>query len=300
VNAWTITKPLAVASASAAVVTAALLAFFAFGATPVEAQPSTIKVNPIDVELGDLAEGEVKTTTITLTNQSDEIVEVGEIDLELLEGEGVLEDLDLSLLDLDGNELVDLSILNALPLDQLLDGLLDLDLLGIDPIELDPNETVQLVLEILPVDPLPNETGDINLTVELLNGGTTIAPVVQVGGQAQRCTIEGGPGPDTLPGTTGPDVICGRGGNDIITDPGGNDIIFAGEGSDQADAGPGKDKVYGGTGNPGTAAESTDADVLNGEGGRDRLDAKDGEPNDTLRGGPGKDKLVKDKGDSKS
>jgi Ca2+-binding RTX toxin-like protein len=189
--------------------------------------------------------------------------------------------------------------LNALPLDQLLGGVLDLELLGIDAIELDPNETVQLVLEFVPVAELLNATEDINLTVELLNGDVALAPEVQVGGQAQKCTIEGTELGEDIPGTPGNDVICAKGGNDRVTDPGGKDIIFAGEGSDQVDAGPGRDRVYAGTGNPGTATESADADVLRGEGGSDRLDTKDGEANDTLKGGPGKDKLAKDKGDNK-
>jgi Ca2+-binding RTX toxin-like protein len=294
VNTSTLTKPIAGVTALA-VVLASLLAFFAFDARPAGAQTPDITINPINVELGDLAEGEVKTTTITITNPSDAggVVNLGEIDLNL--GEGVdLEDLTLSLLDLDGNELVDLS---GVSLTDLLGDVLSLP---DDPdLDLAPGETVQLVLGILPTALEDGVTEDINLTLELLNGDTSLGPVIQVGGEARACTIEGTEGSDpALAGTQGNDVICAKGGDDRVTDVGGNDIIFAGEGSDQVDAGPGKDKVYAGTGNNGAAeAEKNDADTLNGEGGRDRLDTKDGEANDTPKGGPGKDKLVKDRGE---
>jgi Ca2+-binding RTX toxin-like protein len=290
VNTSSLTKPIAGVTALA-VVLASLLAFFAFDARPAGAQNQDIVINPIEVELGDLAEGEVKTTTITLTNQSDEILEVGEIDLELLGQEGILDDLNFAILDLDGNELVDLSDLNDSILSALLGGVLTLP---DDPdLDLNPGDTVQLVLELLPGD-----TGDINLNLELLNDGVTLGDVIHVGGQARACTIEGTDNGETIPGTAGNDVICAKGGDDLVTDIGGSDIIFAGEGSDQVDAGPGKDKVYAGTGNNGAAAaEKDDVDTLNGEGGRDRLDTKDGEANDKPKGGPGKDKLVKDRGE---
>lgn len=305
-------KPIAGVTA-VAVVLASLLAFFAFGAKPVKAQDPDIVVNPVNVELGDLAEGEVKTTTITITNPSDSggVLELGEIDLNLLGGDldGILEDINiLQILGADGLELLDpadLTLLNLLGLDDLLgNGVFDLDLLGIDPISLNPGESVDLVLELVTLDDLdllPNQTGDINLDLQVggvLNDTDILSPTVPVTGTAQQCTINGTDNAETIPGTQGSDVICARGGNDRVTDIGGNDIIFAGEGSDQVDAGPGKDKVYAGSGNNGAAAaERDDVDKLNGEGGRDRLDAKDGEGNDILKGGPGKDKLVKDKKD---
>jgi Ca2+-binding RTX toxin-like protein len=217
--------------ALAAALVAALAAIVLFGDKKAEAAEDDIKVDPISVNLGEVATGSVETTTVDITNRSDEIVKVGAIDLSLLEGQlGDLNDLDFRIIDLEGNELLDLeSLLDLL-------GILDLeDLLGAplelaDPLELQPGETVQLVIDIV-----PETAGAIELNIDLLNDliRTILPAPIQIIGNAQDCTISGTDGDNTLTDTPGDDVICGKGGNDTITAPnGGDDVVLGQEGND--------------------------------------------------------------------
>lgn len=58
---------------------------------------------------------------------------------------------------------------------------------------------------------------------------------------AEKCTIRGTGGPDTLVGTSHHDVICGRRGDDILLGGGGTDTLRGGRGDDNLNARDGID-----------------------------------------------------------
>jgi Ca2+-binding RTX toxin-like protein len=221
----------------AAVLAGALLAFFAFNAKPAEAQAEdvSIKVEPINVDLGDIAAGSTEETTIKITNNGDVQATIGAIDLDILEGN----------LDPDDIQLVGENGVLAGFLD-LLTGVLDLT----DPLVIEPGETVELVIEVL-----PDGEGIINLTINLLEEtSNTVLETVTVTGEGRQCTIVGTEGDDqgvtavrdTAAGTEDqPEVVCGLGGNDeILATAGGNDIIVGGPGNDTINMKDGVRKEY--------------------------------------------------------
>ena len=75
----------------------------------------------------------------------------------------------------------------------------------------------------------------------------------------QTPTKFGTPGDDVIDGTSGNDVFAGLGGDDLIKGNGGNDIICGGSGDDVIQGGVGRDQLFGETG----------GDILKGGKGRD-------------------------------
>lgn len=119
--------------------------------------------------------------------------------------------------------------------------------------------------------------GGANLpTVNLTGTGVDEPPTNQP--SAQGCDIVGTPQGETLTGTPNPETICGLGGADKINGLGANDVLKGGPGKDLIKDKAGKDKLL-------------------GQGARDRLNAKDGQKGDLLKGGGGKDRVAKDKKD---
>ncbi|MBN1210728.1 MAG: alkaline phosphatase [Myxococcaceae bacterium] len=97
--------------------------------------------------------------------------------------------------------------------------------------------------------------------------------------------VEGGKGHDTLRGSERNDVLVGGEGDDVIQGGGGSDTLIGKEGNDNISGGDGDDYIEGGAGN----------DNLSGQDGRDVLYGLDG--NDNLSGGDGQDYLDGSKGD---
>jgi hypothetical protein len=220
VNTSSLTKPIAGVTA-VAVVLASLLAFFTFGSVSAQAQSPTIKVNPINIDVGDVAEGQVETITVDITNTSNEVVEIGEIDLEVL-GDGLdLDDLEIKLLDGNGTPID--AVLN------ILNGVLTLDLE--DPLVIPDNgQPVELVLSIL-----PQTEGVINLTIDLLDNVLgTVLETITIQGESRTCSDLGQTDdPDIIIDTPDDEVICGLGGGDTINaTQGGDDVILGGPGDD--------------------------------------------------------------------
>jgi Ca2+-binding RTX toxin-like protein len=225
------------------VVLASLLAFLTSGAKPVEAQQdATITVNPIKVDLGDVAVADTDTTTITLSNTGSDTVEIGAIEVDLSEG------VDLGSLKLvdpqTGQEFV---VDTATGVLQVLNPLLNV--LEDTPITLEGTE--QRVLELVFS---PDNPGTINLVLKLLENTTnTVLAEVPVTGTAQRCTpsTTGTSGDDTIRDTNADEVICGLEGNDTIkATAGGKDTIIAGKGRDTVNFRDGvkRERANGGSG----------------------------------------------------
>jgi dipeptidyl aminopeptidase/acylaminoacyl peptidase len=145
---------------------------------------------------------------------------------------------------------------------------------------------------------------------------------------------------DPLVGTTSDDVLCGNSRNNTINGAGGNDIIIAGDGNDRLTGALGNDTINGGPGKDtalysgstrvvanlttefardvgmdvllgienlrGSNAKDTltgsasTANVLNGLGGNDVLNVKDGRSGDTANGGTGTDTCRRDTGDAQT
>lgn len=219
----------------AALLAAVVAAFFAFGTKPAKAQAEdvSIKVEPTTVDLGDVASGHTEETTIKIKNNGNVDATIGAIDLEILQGD----------LDPDDIELVGPNgVLNGV-LD-LVTGLLELD----TPIELDPNETIELVLKTT-----PDGEGTLKLVIDFLNEALgDVLGTVTVTGTARDCTIPGTTGNDTLTDTPDDDIICGFEGNDTITAPnGGDDVVLGGPDNDTINIKDGvrkNDLANGGTG----------------------------------------------------
>jgi hypothetical protein len=189
--------------------------------------------------------GRFYSATIKIKNNGNVDATIGAIDLNILQGD----------VDPDDIELVGPNgVLNGV-LD-LVTGLLELD----TPIELDPNETIELVLKTT-----PDGEGTLKLVVDFLNEALgDVLGTVTVTGTARDCTIPGTTGNDTLTDTLEDDIICGFEGNDTITAPNG-----------------GEDVVLGGPDN-------------------DTINIKDGvRKNDLANGGTGKDSCKKDRKDKK-
>lgn len=206
--------------ALAAALVAALAVVFVFSTKGAEAQTDdvSIRVQPINVDLSDIAAGSTEETTIKITNNGDVDATIGAIDLDILQGDLDLDDIQV----LDDNGGVLDGVLD------LLTGVLDLD----DDLVIQPGETVELVIELL-----PDGEGAINITVGLLEDLITRLETVTVVGNARECTVTGTEGDDqgltAIKDTSADEVICGRGGNDeILATEGGDDVILGGTGND--------------------------------------------------------------------
>ncbi|MEL7428539.1 MAG: calcium-binding protein, partial [Pseudomonadota bacterium] len=109
-------------------------------------------------------------------------------------------------------------------------------------------------------------------------------------------TIVGGSGNDTINGDDHADLLDGMTGNDTINGGDGVDRIYGGAGSDTINGGEGDDFLFGfreGPGGPFIApGEDTDigfTNIINGDGGHDRIDG--GRGDDIINGGEGDDIL---------
>ena len=103
---------------------------------------------------------------------------------------------------------------------------------------------------------------------------------------AERSTLDGTDGDDTLIGDDLENTITGGIGDDVIDGQGAADEITAGEGNDIIDAGEGNDFVLGNDGD----------DTINGEDGEDIIYGGSGA--DELRGGAGDDNVYGGSGDA--
>jgi Tol biopolymer transport system component len=128
------------------------------------------------------------------------------------------------------------------------------------------------------------------------------------------CRIVGTAGPDRLVGTELADVLLGLEGNDrlMASDPGyvgdtleggpGNDVLVGGYRPDTLEGGPGADRLLGGPSGDWLTGGSG-ADVIDGQGGRDVVFARDGQRDDVRcgtnrgRGTPEKDTAFVDRTD---
>ena len=104
----------------------------------------------------------------------------------------------------------------------------------------------------------------------IVNGGVGNDTIrINVPGNTRiACTLNGGPGNDTITGGDGADAISGGVGNDSLNGGTGNDVIQGGPGNDSLVGGAGNDSLVGGVGR----------DALRGGAGRN-----------SLEGGPGID-----------
>ena len=241
-----------------AVVLASLFSFFAFGAKEAEAAANTIKVSPTTLTLGDVALDQTDTHTVKITNERNVNVELGEVDVQLLNGSADVEI--LKLVDSSGTEF----LLNPIT------GLFK-DILG------NPLTILAGQQEIFELAFTPTEEGPIDFKVlfEFLQAGTpTVIKEVPVAvqGESRRCDIQGTENNDTLTDpTSGDDVVCGLGGNDTITSSvGGKDIFIGGAGNDTLTVKDGKrgDVASGGSGKHTCKKDKKDKKINCGKKGR--------------------------------
>lgn len=94
---------------------------------------------------------------------------------------------------------------------------------------------------------------------------------------------------ETLVGTAGDEELRGLGGNDVLRGLGGADAIFGGPGRDLESGGSGSDLLL----------DRAGVDRLLGGSENDRLDARDGRPNDLVGGGGGNDTCRADRRDTR-
>ncbi len=96
-------------------------------------------------------------------------------------------------------------------------------------------------------------------------------------------------GDDVIDGSNGHDCIISLTGNTKIDGGNGNDVIVSGSGDDIIDGGNGRDTIMAGAGND-RITGGNDNDYLAGEDGDDRIDGENG--NDTILGVAGDDNLI--------
>jgi len=127
----------------------------------------------------------------------------------------------------------------------------------------------------------------IEMSVDAGSGGDTITlPITNVG---HECTVDAGPGDDTVYGSPLADVIhggdnvdtiYGYGGNDVLNGDAHGDFIYGGDDDDEIDGGTHGDTIEGQGG----------ADTIFGGRGGDTIDG--GDEDDRIDGGPGLDTLL--------
>jgi len=114
-------------------------------------------------------------------------------------------------------------------------------------------------------------------------------------GAALDDTISGGNGADRLEGLAGNDILRGDAGNDLLLGGDGNDQLYGGDGDDQLEGGKGDDLLEGGDGDD-VLIDASGNNILRGGAGNDRLSATGfGQRGDTggslLDGGAGDDEI---------
>ena len=113
-----------------------------------------------------------------------------------------------------------------------------------------------------------------------LAGAAALAVLVAAG--AHAVTKQGGKGPDRLRGTKAADKLLGKGGRDVLNGRGGADILIGGGNNDVLRGGPGRDSF------------NMKQGVELKANGRDRIEARDGKP-DEISCGAGRDVAIVDK-----
>ena len=117
-------------------------------------------------------------------------------------------------------------------------------------------------------------------------------------GNADKVTIDGGKGDDSLSGGnrsdkiyggSGKDTLHGKAGNDKLLGNKGNDLIYGDNGNDSISGGDGKDTLHGKAGNDKLLGNKGN-DLIYGGNGNDSLWG--GAGNDSLWGGSGKDNFI--------
>ncbi len=191
------------------------------------------------------------------------------------------------LLDFSGStQAIDSSVLNAIPLFNLVDDFIGSNL----------GDTIDLGLTGL-TDFTGGDAGDDVTGTQVSNlllgeGGDDI-----LNGLAGDDTLLGGVGNDNLRGEAGDDILGGGSDNDILDGGNGEDIldgglgddtIFGGGGNDSIDGDQGSDNISAGIGDDVVNGSEGDDTIL-GQGGADTLYGDGGA--DTLRGGTGNDML---------
>jgi len=154
-------------------------------------------------------------------------------------------------------------------------------------------------IEVIDVNDDDPDRGCCSSWIGLVDAETTTTYYINIsplGLEAGPINLSWGPlilgtaGPNVITGTSGAEEIRGMGGADRIAGAGGNDLIFGGRSNDSIRGGPGNDLVV----------DRTGLDLLQGDGGNDRLDARDGARGDRLIGGPGADNCIADRTDIRS
>jgi Ca2+-binding RTX toxin-like protein len=275
-----------ISAAMLAALLAALLAVFVL-AKPSGAQTTaTLTVDQTEVGFGavlvdDPLTGTFATRTITVTNNGDDPIVIGGVKLtgdagEILDFSTNIDPVNGLTVEAGGtNEFVvkfDPSVEGTREATlTLLEGLLDGAVITLT------GETINLV----------NEAGDTVTGVDVSGSGTQTDPTSQPG--AEGCTIVGTNNGETLTGTPDDDIICALGGRDRVNGLGGSDTSRGGGGNDllvDPSATPSA-----------TNPNGPEADRLYGEGGKDRINSRDGAGDDFVNGGPKRDRIKKDKGD---
>ena len=134
----------------------------------------------------------------------------------------------------------------------------------------------------------------VALAVTVVNCGSLsqdpLTPLCE--GTKQTDDIRGRDAGDDILAYGGNDTVHANGGADGVDASAGDDEVFGGAGPDTLVGGPDDDGLVGGDGADTLADYSNpyvDRDELRGGKGNDRLNAKDGDYNDTLLCGPGVD-----------
>jgi hypothetical protein len=241
---------------------AALLAVFVL-AKPSGAQETIVTVEPTEVGFGAVeVSANPETRTISIKNTGATTLVIGGVDIS-------------------GTDADDFDLVTTIdPLNGLSVGAGDTVSLevGFDPATEGAKEAT-LVLNNLLGQAIPGAP-QINIS----GTGVNVEPTAPA-----ACTIVGTDNGEVLTGTPDDDVICALGGRDRVNGLGGSDTIHGGRGND---------RLVDPSANPKpTSPTSLEADKLYGQGGKDRINSKDGDSNDVVNGGPGRDRIKKDKGD---
>jgi Ca2+-binding RTX toxin-like protein len=112
----------------------------------------------------------------------------------------------------------------------------------------DGSDTLRLLSTSSTLNALGASDGGIVGLENITAAQATEAVVINLSGQSENMSLEGGLYEDTLTGGSGNDTISGLAGNDTISGGDGNDILYGGGGSDTLDGGDGDDSLYGGYG----------------------------------------------------
>jgi Ca2+-binding RTX toxin-like protein len=136
-------------------------------------------------------------------------------------------------------------------------------------------------------DGYPGENDNYATDLENLSAPSTAPSIAFVGNDARNVVQLRSQAADTVQGLGGDDLIDGANGNDVLDGGAGNDTIFGGGNDDTITGGPGVDSLSG---------EGSASGLFISIAGNDRIDARDGNP-ENLNCGPGADTAIVDADD---